>query len=272
MEFKLNPLPAGAGARTKAGAVAADEGSFSISASPVVHEPEPNESFEIGDAELPRSYGTQSVWLMPRDPFSIFAYWDVDWHRAFGAKLPIDRKAHLRMFNVDGAQLSEIEVEPMAGSCYVTVADADESYSAELGYYSPAGTWNSLATSPVAITPPDVSRSADAADFATVPFHLSFQHMVDLLRIYKQENESLTAMLKDFREQDAPNGTSPTRTSEQQELARVIDEAATRQPAPAPSTPSSPNLWSRQKLADAIGLGHSSPAGGFGGSSRHFGS
>jgi hypothetical protein len=210
---------------------------------------------------------------MPRDPHSIFAYWDVDWHRAFGEKLPTDRKAHLRVFDAEGSQRTELEVEPMAGSCYVSVADADESYSAELGYYSPAGTWNSLATSASAATPPEVSGATGFPEFATVPFHLSFQHMVDLLRVYKQENESLTAMLNELRQREASSAPVLNHaTADQQNLARAVEAAASQQPAPAPAASSSPDLWQRQNFSSTIGSGGFSPSGGFGGSSRHFGS
>jgi hypothetical protein len=122
MEFKLNQNPStGAGTPGANGFVSDEEGSFTISASPVVEEVEPNEA-TAEQGELPRSYGTQSVWLMPRDPHSIFAYWDVDWHLALGEKLPTNRKAQLRLFSADGSQLTEREVEPMAASCYLDVA------------------------------------------------------------------------------------------------------------------------------------------------------
>jgi hypothetical protein len=108
---------------------------------------------------LPRSYGTQSVWLMPRDPHSIFAYWDVDWHLALGEKLPTNRKAQLRLFGADGSQLTRARSGADGGQLLSRRGDADESYTAELGYYSPAGTWNSVATSPTATTPPGRVRS-----------------------------------------------------------------------------------------------------------------
>jgi len=271
MEFKLNQTPAGAEPEADSGFRSREPGSFSIAANPIVQESGTNEK-SGPQAELPRSYGRQSLCLMPRDAHSIFAYWDVDWHRALGENLPTNRKAHLRVFQADGSQLMEIEVEPMAASCYVTLEKADESYRAELGYYSRAGTWNSVVTSNSAKMPPDVRDAGDLPELATIPFHLSFQYMVDLLRVYKQENESLTAMLNRLRQADFPPTTSSDSTTERQDLARAIEQARAQEPAPAPPTSRRPDLWERQNVGSSTRFGNSSQGGGFGGSSRHFGS
>ncbi|HEX8679352.1 MAG TPA: hypothetical protein VF683_05310, partial [Chthoniobacterales bacterium] len=101
----------------------------------------------------------------------------------------------------------------------------------------------------------------------------SFQHMVDLLRIYKQENESLTAMLNELRQRESPSTADPSQsTPEQQNLAREIEAVTAQQSPPTPAASSSPDLWARQNLGRTIGLGGPSSGGGFGGSSRHFGS
>jgi hypothetical protein len=97
--------------------------------------------------------------------------------------------------------------------------------------------------------------------------------MVDLLRVYKQENESLTAMLNDLRQRESARaGGSSNSTPQQQDLARAIAAATTQEPAPKPSASSSPDLWQRQNLGNTIDRSPFSPGGGFGGSSRHFGS
>jgi hypothetical protein len=237
-----------------------ESGTYRVSVRPVISYGRTQQGG--GMLDLPRSYGTQSLTLMARDPHSIFAYWDIDWAAAFHQAEPQDRKVHLRLLNADGSEETTVEVEPMAGSCYITVPDANATYAGEIGYFQPAEVWNSLATSELITTPPDAVTSEGEVDFATVPFHLTFQHMIDLLRISKQENESLTAMLADLRQRAAAPEGNATLSNEERDLARIL-KAAESTPRSAQS-----NAWSQQRLERILGFGNSSPAGGFGGSSR----
>lgn len=213
--------------------------------------------------DLPRSYGTQSLTLMARDPRSIFAYWDIDWPEAFRAAEPQGRKVHLRLLNADGAEETTVEIEPMAGSCYITVPNANTTYGGEIGFFQPPEVWNSLATSELITTPPETVASEGEVDFATVPFHLTFQHMIDLLRISKQENESLTAMLADLRQRAQSSQSSAQLSDEQRDLAQILESAGS-----ASRSPARPSAWTQQRLERVLGFGSTSPAGGFGGSSR----
>src|SRR4029077_4935369 len=104
------------------------------------------------------------------DPHTVFAFWDIDWNGAFLGLAAKERKVHLRLLDSEGTEQTAVEVEPMAGSCYVPVADADAAYSGEIGYYHPATNFNCLATSALITTPPDAHATDDEADFATVPF------------------------------------------------------------------------------------------------------
>jgi hypothetical protein len=153
----------------------------------------------------------------------------------------------------------------MAGSCELNVANADSAYSGEVGYFLPGHVWNSLATSELIRTPPDAMAGNEAADFATVPFHLAFQHMIDLLRISKQENESLTTMLASLRERATTGEQQSSLTAPQRELAQVIETVAqSAQQTTGARTPG----WTQQKLERILGLGPAtSPSGGFSGTS-----
>ena len=275
MAYKLEPQP---GDRRPAGdpADAADVGdaetSFRVSSQPVVENgkaaSDDAATAEAGDV-LPSSYGTQTLYLMARDPHSLFAYWDVDWTEAFREQMPRDRKVHLRVSRSDGTEETSLEVEPMAGSCYIDVTDGDESYTADLGYYQPPGTWNSVAISMPVATPPDTTEQAEAPDFATVPFHISFQRMIDMFRVSKHENESLTAMLSDLRARAASDVGSAAMTDEEREIVQAIDDAVAQSSSAATSAGETPDLWVQQNLQRILGFGArtTSPEGGFGGGS-----
>jgi hypothetical protein len=251
-------------------AAEAGDGSFRLSTAPVVSARPAAEREDLG-GELPRSYGTQNLYLIPRDPQTIYAYWDVDWENAFVGDPPSDRKVYLRVHNGEAGETT-IAVEPMAGYCYVDVTDGDAAYTAELGYFQPAGNWNVIATSDAVTTPADAITTGPA-DFATVPFHLSFQGMVDALRRARQESAALTAMLDDLRQRAASATERSIFTPGEQEIATAIDNAAP--PRPAPTTASLPqginrpnDLWASPSLSRIRSITAGSSRGASGGSSR----
>ena len=241
-----------------------EPGTFRISPEPVIEQGGEPAAASAG-AHLPSTYGTQTLCLLARDPHSIFAYWDIDWHKAFANGAPQKRKVHLRLLDENGTEQALIEVEPMAGGCELSVPDADVAYAGEIGYFHPPEAWNSLASSELVRTPPETLADDAEVDFATVPFHLAFQHMVDLLRVSKQEKESLMTLLGELRQQAKAPEADSRLTPQQRELAQVLESAAT--PAPAVG-PAAGVTWSRQRLERVLGFGATSPSEGFGGSSR----
>ena len=271
MAYKLEPQPGDRPSGTGPAGGGEEEKSFRVSADPVVENGHTSElaTDEIAaDDALPTSYASPTLYLMARDPHSLFAYWDVDWTEAFREQKPRDRKVHLRVTRSDGAEETSLEVEPMAGSCYIDVTSGDESYTADLGYYEPAGVWNSVAISIPVATPPDSVEQAEAPDFATVPFHISFQRMIDMFRVSKHENESLTDMLAALRERAASDVGSAAMTEEEREIVRAIDDAVAQSPQP-PAAAESPDLWVQQNLQRILGFGArtTSPEAGFTGGS-----
>lgn len=225
-----------------------------------------NETASTEAPDAPRANGTPTLCLMARDPHTLFAYWDIDWTAAFRDGQPGDRKVHLRVRNGDASERS-IEVEPMAGSCYVSVERADADYNAEIGFYQPPSVWHAVATSNLISTPPDDFADSKESEFATVPFHLSFQQMIDALRSARGEDAPLIAKLADLRQRAAssqPNDLTP----QEGEVARAIHEAEVVAPTAAVSRHAASDLWNRQRLERILGFGATSPSGGFGGSSR----
>ena len=267
MAFKLNQETPAAGAERTSEPVARQEGSFSISSRPVVAETEHDSSSDEG-AELPRSYLTQTIWLMPRDPESLFAFWDVDWPAVFQDEAPAERKVHLRLMRADGSEETAVEVEPMAGSCYIRLQKADQSYTAEIGFYQPADIWNSVASSAAVQMPSREIDEAKDADFATIPLHLSFQRMIDVFRLTHHESASLTDMLRELRERvNSADGTAFVSSAER-EIVRALDTAVAETSQPEFGPASTPDLWARMEAGRVLGFGATSPGGGFGGSSR----
>ena len=172
--------------------------------------------------ELPRSYGRPVLFGIARDPHTLFAYWEIDWPGAFGNKPPADRKVHLRVISEDGSEETRVTVEPFAGNHCVAVSQARSTYRIELGYHEPADVWNSVATSEAIGTPPDDVSEDDAIDVATIPFHLSFQRMVDAFRASKYDGDALVEIVGRLQEKaDIPGDEALTEND--RELLRAID-------------------------------------------------
>ena len=129
---------------------------------------------------LPRVYGPPILFAIARDSRCIFASWNIDWVSVFEKAMPVDRQVHLRMYRADGLEEKSVAVEPMAGMHYVTTPEPYGSYRVEIGYYQPADIWHSVAMSNEVLMPRnDIAETADA-DIAMIPFHLSFQQLLDV--------------------------------------------------------------------------------------------
>ena len=168
----------------------------------------------------------------------------------------------------DGSQETALEVEPMAGNCYVPLERADESYTADLGFYEPGGAWNSVALSTAVQMPSSEVSHADDSEFATIPLHLTFQRMIDAFRVSHHEGTSLTQMLTHLRDRVvSADQAAKTISPEEREIARALDLAASIAPQPEVRSAATPDLWARMEADRVLGFGATSPQGGFGGNS-----
>ena len=248
---------------------------FALSHRPIVP-PELQEQLSRGPSrdyenlgELPRFYGRPVLFGIARDPHMLFVYWEIDWKGAFGDKPPADRKVHLRVISDDGSEETRVTVEPFAGNHCVPVAQARSTYRVELGYHQPAEVWNSVATSDAIATPPDdVSESGDI-DVATVPFHLSFQRMVDSFRGSKYDGDALVEIVSRLQKR-ADDSAEETLPDADRELLRAIDCSLSGPEAMERSRlrKSADVFATRQRIESILGFGASSPGSGFGASSR----
>ena len=239
--------------------------SFQISREPIVRLAADDRRQKVGGAvALPHSYGPPTLFAIARDSRCLFAYWNIDWLSLFEKAMPVDRQVHLRVHRADGVEEKSVAVEPMAGMHYVTTSEQG-SYRVELGYYQPADVWHSVATSNEIMMPPSkITETADV-DLVTIPFHLSFQQLLE--SVDAANNTALATFISRFqkrilsREQRGPLSPQEKRILRELDLSPSAIEAARR----------AFHETDAEKLVKLTGgkpaLGATSPSGEFGESS-----
>jgi hypothetical protein len=144
-----------------------------------------NEPEQLG--ELPTGYG--DMFVVARDPHWLFTYWDFDY-----SKFPGQRQLLLQVFQNDALETA-IEINEIARNWYIPVQSANASYRVVFGYRDSQGTWHSVGEAGPTHTPPEaISQQWDTL-FATVPFHLTFNLLVDVVEAAKTVGEPLTEAL-----------------------------------------------------------------------------
>jgi Domain of unknown function (DUF4912) len=243
---------------------------FHISRKPVVPFTKGEQSHDLDNtSDVPRFDGPPRLVAIARDPWTIFAYWSVDWATIFKNVAPFDRKVHLRVHSGDGLEEKETTVEPMAGTHYVKLSQRHRSCHIEVGYYQPADAWHSVATSnKIVMLLGEISGFEDA-DIATIPFHLSFQQLVNL---YGANQDALAIAISRFQKRVTSSGRYETLRSEDREILQKTGQT------PAELTDSrrlfdqidSEKLKRRAKAL--LGSEATSPSPGFGGDWNSLGS
>ena len=190
---------------------------FRISRKPVVDLAKSDQSHALSNApELPRFQGPTRLLAIARDPWTIFAYWNVDWPSIFKNAAPIDRQVHLRVHCPDGLEQKEAAVEPMAGMHYVTMSQRHRGCRIEIGYYQPADVWHSVAMSYEIMIPPAETSEAEHVDLATIPFHLRFQQLVDLFGA--ANDEALATVISRFQVRTVSSGSKDKLSSKERQI------------------------------------------------------
>jgi hypothetical protein len=237
--------------------------------------------------ELPQTYGATTLFLIARDPHWLFAYWDIDWSTWFSRAA--DGKFFLKLFNADGAEELMTEIHPEARNWYIPVKSSGTSYYAEIGCWSAGDQWIAIATSDTATTPQDKFSESSEADFATVPIHLTFQRLVEMVRTRMREGESLISALARLQGEGRKllfrPGRAPEWNDEQRQVLAAlfgqeimdrismgsgeIDQLLRKELLEKLSTESASELVSKSRLAELLGPVESSlfsayAAGGLG--------
>ena len=213
------------------------------------------------DLELPRFNGPPRLVAIARDPWTIFAYWNVNWPPIFKNAAPIDRQVHLRVHCADGLAEKEVAVEPMAGMHYVTMSQRHRACRMEIGYYQPADIWHSVVMSNEIMIPPAETCEVEHVDLATIPFHLRFQQLIDLFGA--ANDDALATVISRFQTRAVSDGKHERLSPEERKILQrtglALSELADARRAF--------NQIDRKKLkrrAEAlIGLGATSPSRGF---------
>jgi hypothetical protein len=192
---------------------------FHISRKPVVPLAETEELHDLGNGlGLPRFHGSPRLLAIARDPWTIFAYWNVDWPSIFKNAAPIDRQVHLRIHCADGLEEKEAAIEPMAGMHYVTMSQRHRACRIEIGYYQPADVWHSVAMSNEIVIPPAEMSEARHVDLATIPFHLRFQQLVDLFGA--SNDDALATVISRFQTRAVSSGRYEQLSPEERKILR----------------------------------------------------
>ncbi len=115
--------------------------------------------------ELPSHYGDDKIVLLVRDPWWIYAYWEVSGGREAEVTCRITEsgaqrsKTILRVYDVTGSSVEaprssfDIEVAFLVGNWYVDVGIPDRDWVAELGFRASDGCFHALVRSNVVRTP-----------------------------------------------------------------------------------------------------------------------
>jgi len=188
---------------------------FEICKDPMVHLAEDGPLPDPSDRmRLARVHGQPFLFAIARDSRTIFASWNVDWLSVFEKAMPVDRQVHLRVIGEDGVIETRVAVEPMAAMHYLTISGFHDSYHVEIGYFQPFDTWHSVATSDEVEMPPEGSVELADVDLATIPFHLSFQHLADIFEV--ANDTSVARVVSEFQKRvsrsDKPNEATPSQT------------------------------------------------------------
>jgi len=153
---------------------------FKICKNPTVHLANEGLLPDVDRSGVTHAHGQPFLFAIARDTRTIFASWTIDWRSVFEKAMPADRQVHLRVIGGDGIAETTIAVEPMSAMHYVTISGLHNAYRVEIGYFQPFDSWHSVATSSEVEMPSQGSVEVADVDFATIPFHLSFQQLANL--------------------------------------------------------------------------------------------
>ncbi|HET9377235.1 MAG TPA: DUF4912 domain-containing protein [Chthoniobacterales bacterium] len=161
---------------------------------------------ELG--ELPSGYG--QMFIIARDPHWLFTYWDYDY-----ATFPEKRRLLLQVFR--GPELeTTIEINELARNWYIPVQQADADYRVEFVLRGEDGAVSVIGEAGPTHTPPESISPQWDSQFATVPFHLGFNFLLDVIDTAKAKGEPLTQALARLQQAAASNLGGPSSWSASQ--------------------------------------------------------
>jgi len=221
---------------------------------PVARPSGPGERYALGgpepaaaspdEGELPAAYGTERLLLVARDPHWLYAHWDMtaDQLRAHNAE---SRDSHLvvRVFenDPDGALVEEQHVHPESRSWFLHAPRGGTKYVAQLGLFTRAGEWKTIATSPATVTPTEVVAEETAVRFETIPVDVPFTKVLDAVKEVIPEHVPLVQAIQELREAgftELPSIPEPTRAP----TVTASGSAEPQHDGPPPLTAAAPRV------------------------------
>src|SRR5580704_4494583 len=149
---------------------------------------EPADKLKFEDlGPLPTGYG--EMFLIARDPHWLFTYWDFDY-----AKFPTSRKLFIEVYRNNELE-STVEINEIARNWYIPVQSAGSEYNVVFGYRGANDVWTVVGKAGPTQTPPESISPNWDTQFATVPFHLSFNFLLDVVSAARAEGQPLTETL-----------------------------------------------------------------------------
>ena len=127
--------------------------------------------------------------------------------------------------------------------------------------------WHSAGGATAVNTPADSLGDRLEGTFATVPYHLSFQHLTDQLRASADAGESVIEQLARLQEKALTRAGSASLTSAEGEVLRAIEANLPDGWRDGARNPGA-EIDLDRRLEEIMGFGSTSPAGALGGSSR----
>ena len=217
---------------------------------------------DLADAiELPRVYGAPLLFAIARDPRTLFVYWNVDWSAIFENAAPVDRQVHLRVSRSGSEELMQ-PVEPMAGNYYLNVTEPGGNYRVEIGYFQPEGVWHLVATSEPVTMPAERVSGSDDLDVATIPFHLSFQRLIDSFPGSKPD--ALTDLVSRLQQRAVSEEDRALMNNQDWETLRSMNLSPKKIDAARGAFGARKSANALRRRAEALlGVGGTSPANGF---------
>src|SRR5262249_14126104 len=109
--------------------------------------------------ELPESYGTEQIFLAARDPYWVFASWDLDdlQRRRYNEKSASGAlTVRLRIGDENWPIHLEIHTQPHSKDWFIHAGKPETTFVAELGFHEKnSGNWKQISVSKSVTTPAD---------------------------------------------------------------------------------------------------------------------
>ena len=123
----------------------------------------------VSNHDLPQEYGEETIVLIPRDPYTAYAYWEVthdriekETSRLGGSSSLVVRVYDITGVSFDGTNANayhDYEISGRVGNRYCELDRPSHMLCAEVGLLSPEGAFTALARSDAVVMPRD--RASD---------------------------------------------------------------------------------------------------------------